>query len=329
MGPNIRLAAEDLPAVSQLDGFLAKARHFDRDYHGLTSSLFELFGFSREPGQDFPSAAVSRLSDAEDYPEGVWLRADPVHLTADRDGVVLMDHNVFDINQHDALAIAAEIRGLFESEDMELEVPVPTRWYLHLKNPAAIQTHEISRVVGRNIQPFLPHGDDKAGWHRLLNEIQMTLHDAEINQQRQNRGLLAINSVWFWGMGKLPDLCPRVWSKVYADDDVTRGLAMLSATPFTELPDDISEIDIEQENISCLVVISAGVRFTQYNEPEKWAGFLQELEAKWFIGLESLLKSGFLQQVVIITEQGTFKLKKSSLLKFWRQHYLYQLNQQR
>ena len=38
----------------------------------------------------------------------------------------------------------------------------------------------------------------------LLNEVQVLLHQHPLNAARQTRGLPPVNSVWFWGAGRLP-----------------------------------------------------------------------------------------------------------------------------
>ena len=68
---------------------------------------------------------------------------------------------------------------------------------------------------------------DRAGtlpWYKLLNEIQMFMHQHEVNQQRMQSGLLAINSLWFWGAGSRPQTLDSnlAW---YCDDPLLNRFA--------------------------------------------------------------------------------------------------------
>ncbi len=318
LGAEFQPAGTDFPVVARLDTLLSRAAQVRTDYSGFTSKLFNLFGLNRPAQADYPVAAAARAADDARLPGGFWMRADPVHLSAGRGGLVLFDHTAFGIDQHDALAAAKDIRSVFESKQMSLEVPVPDRWYIRMQGCPAIETSEITNVVGRNIQPYLPSGDDRTEFMRLLNEVQMTLHDAEINIERQRKGLLPVNGVWLWGAGQLSGGFERKWSRVYTDEEVARGLSILSGTPVFELPQQISEIDMQFGNLAQLVVISDGLRHIHYRDLEGWKTFLQELETRWFTGLYKLLGAGVFHQLEIITERLSFTLHRFSLLKFWR-----------
>jgi hypothetical protein len=52
---------------------------------------------------------------------------------------------------------------------------------------------------------FLPYGKDAMFWHRLINEIQMCLYNADINRIRQQQKLFPINTIWFSGGGQFPE----------------------------------------------------------------------------------------------------------------------------
>ena len=48
-------------------------------------------------------------------------------------------------------------------------------------------------------------GEGAERWRALLNESQIVLHNHPINAVREARGAVAVNSLWFWGAGTLPD----------------------------------------------------------------------------------------------------------------------------
>jgi len=329
LGPNIKLAMDDLPATTHLDKLLARAKQARMDASGFTSILFNLFGLNQTTDADHPVAAVTRLVDDGCSPGETWMRADPVHLSAEHKGVTLLDHTTLKINRHDALATAADIGTVFEARKMNLEVPIPTRWYLRVQNPPRIKTSEIAGVIGRNIHPYLPTGEDQTEIIRLLNEVQMILHSSEINIDRQHRGLLPINGVWLWGLGQLPESIETKWSAVYTDEEVARGLSILAGTPVFDLPDTIAAVDTEADHFLQLAVISTGLHHVQYQDPDGWTGFLQHLEAQWFTELYELLDAGVFDRVEIITGHLSFKLRRFSLLKFWREDYIHRVNQLR
>ena len=58
-----------------------------RSYYRI---ICDLLNVPLDENADVPIAAVCRLLDAKERPQGHWLRADPVHLHADRDRLVLI-----------------------------------------------------------------------------------------------------------------------------------------------------------------------------------------------------------------------------------------------
>ena len=67
--------------------------------------------------------------------------------------------------------------------------------------------------------PYLPTGKDGKQWHTVLNEMQILLHTAQVNIERERRGDLPINSLWFWGSGRLPQEIQRVdWARVHSEE---------------------------------------------------------------------------------------------------------------
>ena len=262
-------------------------------------------------------AAIGRLLDDDKRPEGFWLRADPVYLHAGKKSLSLLDASSFPLTQHDALALAACVQQSFNELDWELEVPVPTRWYVKTGNRPSIRTSELQEVTGQDIQEFLPVGDDASVWHRLMNELQMRLHDADINQLRIERGELPVNSLWLWGTGFLPDLMERRWSRVYCDDTTTMGLSMLSNTPCLPLPPGAEEIfEQGRDNAQLLVVMSEFQ--TAMLQRQQRASQLELFEINWCKYLLQQLQEGRLNSLRIITRSHRFEIKKRSLLKFWK-----------
>jgi hypothetical protein len=72
-------------------------------------------------------------------------------------------------------------------------------------------------------------------WRKLQNEIQMLWHIDPVNEEREQRGLPSINSLWISGIGKLADIqTPEFLNKVsriYGTHPVLAGLAKYLEIP--------------------------------------------------------------------------------------------------
>ncbi len=196
--------------------------------------LFALFGLGKPGAKDIPLAAVMypwdkgrALSES-----GWWLRADPVHLQADRDRVLLFGARYIALNRAEAGTLASVVAPLLAELGGQLEVLHPERWYLRLPQPEAVTFTALSAVEGKYIEPGLPAGPDSSRWRTLLNEIQMTLHDCPANREREERGDWPINSLWFWGAGEAP-VCPALsWRQAgWGREPLLQALARYCGVP--------------------------------------------------------------------------------------------------
>jgi hypothetical protein len=70
---------------------------------------------------------------------------------------------------------------------------------------------------------FMPGGDDAAGYRNLISEIEMALHDHEVNLRRQAAGLSPVNSLWLWGGGVAPQQQTRPHPPLFSDDPLLKG----------------------------------------------------------------------------------------------------------
>jgi hypothetical protein len=147
---------------------------------------------------DHALAACSAIADGQ--PRMHW-RLDPVHLLVGRDHLVLTDPARLGLDPDDAAALAEAIAPLFPEDGLTLHAQ-GARWYLHETDPGRVlrlRTHPMVGAVGRNIDAWLPDGDDARRWRRLVNEVQMTWFTHPVNERREAAGLPPVNSLWIEG----------------------------------------------------------------------------------------------------------------------------------
>lgn len=306
------------PQTPRLDRLLRFGKSDDVLSDSFVSTLFQLFGLN-VPKQNLPVAAVTRLIDEPHDTKGLWMRADPVHLRAEREAVILFDNTMFKLSKHDALILAAEAQQVFAEHGISLEVPTSDRWYLKLTSLPTISATPIHEVVSKDIHMHLPGGEDKTRWNQLMNELQMTMHHCELNRRREQRGELPINGLWLWGAGELPITPMHVWSNVFADDITTRALSKLTDSPCQKLPDAVGSLIMEstpEDNL--LVVIASGLQYRQYYNFEGWNSFIAYLEEKWFADIEDLFAQKELAELQLFSDTRRYTITKNSFMKFWR-----------
>jgi len=162
---------------------------------------------------DHAPAACAALADGR---RGTHWRLDPVHLHVGRDHLVLADPARLALAPEEADALARAIAPLFDAEALRLHDGDP-RWYLtetDAGRPLRLRTHPLAGAIGRNIDAWLPAGDDARRWRRLVNEVQMTWFAHPVNAQREARGLPPVNSLWIEGRVPAPPAgapLPATW----------------------------------------------------------------------------------------------------------------------
>ncbi len=192
----------------------------------------------RVDGDAWPVAAATRQHDARDAGNSLWLRADPVHVRPDLNGVRLLSHgDALLLEQDEAGLFLDALRPLLADAGLEIDAPVPGRWYLRL--PPDVELPPMAPVedaLGEDLFDHLPGGPAGRRWRALLTEAQVVLHNHPHNTARAAAGLAPVNSLWFWGAGRLPSRVALDHARVLSDDDGLRAMALLAGASADPLP---------------------------------------------------------------------------------------------
>ena len=304
-----------------LETMLSRAQRLDREWpRGHEEGLFALFDLAGQENADLPIAAVTRMLDMGVIDNDWWLRADPVHLSIDRDRLILTDARRLQIAPREANRLVAEIMEVFAADGWLLKAPHPERWYLKPLRAPGLTTSPLCRVVGQDVHGFLPRGPDDKAWHTILNELQILLHTATVNLEREKEGKLPINSLWFWGGGRLPRIMPVAWSRVWSNEPVSLSLAKLSGTPAAELPGGYAGWRQQAgEAGEHLLVLDELHDAALCHDTARWHEALGKLEADWMEPLLRDLKTGAIESVTLTTDTGaSFVLASRQARRWWR-----------
>lgn len=302
------------PVITRL---LARADRVDVGAEGSATRCFALFGIETSPDTDLPVAAVARIADMGIIDRDWWIRADPVYLEPHRDRLVL--RTVPRLSLDEAERLAAELNESLALDDWLLRAPQPDRWYLKPGGTPAIVTTPLAEAVGQDVHPLLPRGADQRAWHTRLNELQILLHTASVNAEREKRGELPANSVWFWGGGRLPRIEQGAWQAVWADDPVSLGLARLSGIPGRPLPSAAAGVlENPQEGLH-LVVQDHLAEVLLQAQVEGWSRAAALIVEDWLEPLIEAVHRGNLAALSIMSDSGpAFWYVRRHRWRFWR-----------
>lgn len=286
-------------------------------------TLLQLFGFSNDSSLDTPVGAISYLLLKGEDPLNSWkLRADPVVIQPNRDHLLLMGNAGLEISLQEAQQIVQDINATYADTLWTLVALTPKQWIISQKEPQQLKTHSLSEVSGRNINDYLPSGEDGKSWHSLMNELQMFLHAHPVNQHRQMQGLPSINSLWFWGAGTLPEVTTneKPFIQCWSDETISLGLARLSNIPRVDLPADGKQwLNHAITEGSHFLMIEQLNSDAAKNDPVEWWRNLVVFNNQWLSPLiEALRQKSIIELNVIDSSGDRYQLTRSSLSKWWK-----------
>lgn len=307
------IQAGDLPITPCLNRLLSRSdrQSAPHDY----ADMLALIAGIQSP---LPLATLRYRHDTGQSTEQYCLCADPVHLAPGRDGMVLFDSGHFSLQQAELAALSAAIKPLLKASGYRLETPALNRWYLLSKQPFGITTSALYNVAGGDIGQHLPA---QRGWRQLFNELQMLLHECDVNQARETRGELPINSLWFWGESDMPTLespdneKSATW---FTHEACAAGLAnQLQHTCYVEPDCQQALAAVANGNVN--VVFDRLPASGGCADAASWLAFLDHLETGWCRPLYQALANGRLQELRFYLPGYVHVFRRRHLLRFWRQ----------
>jgi hypothetical protein len=140
----------------------------------------------------------------------------------------------------------------------------------------------------------------------LLTEIQMLLHSHPVNAAREARGEPAVNSLWFWGAGRLPGKTQSRWKSVTGEEPLALGLARLAGAAAHGLPASASAwLEQPPHDGRHLVILDP---------------VAEALERDWFAPLAAALRAGRIGMLSLHVPDAGFSVEtvRGDLRRFWR-----------
>jgi hypothetical protein len=203
-----------LPNLERLLALLTLEARDDGDSESLSPpherALAAAWGWRGGDGL-LPFAAHAAAADGVDTGSAAWALLTPSHWQLGRDDVTMLDPALLALDAAESRALFASTGELFASEGFATAWGGADRWYAARDDLQGLATASLDRVIGRNVDRWLRARDgdaDDAGRpvahlvRRLQSEAQIVLHDHAVNERREERGALVVNSFWLSGCGR-------------------------------------------------------------------------------------------------------------------------------
>lgn len=268
-----------------------------------------------EPGAAPTLASLCHLADLGDPAATAVLCAEPVHLRADRDRLLLFGPETLAIEPEEAEALVEAFNRHFEPQDLSLEAARPARWYLHHRETRGPGLPPLTVVLGRE-----PPVAGDSSWRALLNEIQMLFFAHPVNAARLAAGRPAISGLWPWGgEGLQPGEAASRLDGLWSDEPLWIGWARHAGIGRHDLPADAPEWLARSGGGRQLVWLGQAEAAWAYGRFEDWLEVLEMLEWDWFMPLQAALMRGRLRELRLLDGRGRqLLLRRGDALRLWR-----------
>ncbi len=186
------------------------------------------WGLSVTDGQ-VPWAALEAARLGLPGVERAWGRLTPAHWQLGTEQITMLAPQLLALDSADSAAFLEAVRPLFETEGFELHASPAGHWLARHPVLANLPCASLDRVIGRNVDLWLPADPRARLVRRLQNEVQMFLHTHPLNEEREGRGALPVNSFWLDGCGVAPPTAVAAGpasSETVIEDDRLRAAAL-------------------------------------------------------------------------------------------------------
>ncbi len=265
-------------------------------------------------------ALAEGIASTKDNEASLWLRADPVMLSATHNGIVCRGNRVLDLTSEERDSLKSLINDYFIESSIVLEFSNSRQGFIKYQKNTGCEFTPLCDVVGQDISHRLPTGENMVFWNGLLTELQMLLHNCDVNRQRMDKGKPTISGLWLWGQTQCPNL-PKpnsVAQTLYTDDSSLSG-ALDKPTNIQQLASNFEISSLSDADIT--IYVSEIQEAYSQNDLEGWQRLYQQWVENWLIPAIESIDNNNLSEIVLITNDGfSYRYNSLSSWCFWRNH---------
>ena len=257
------------------------------------------------PYPDEGLAALRMWGQTGDRPT-VWIAAaDPVYLEPRLDHLCLYALRRSGIQSSDLRALFEHLQTTLAEEKRFGFARLGSYGYLRCEHPISTSSVPAYVVDQRDPGEFLPSGEHTVSHRNILSEIEMSLHEHEVNERRVSEGMPPVNSLWLWGGGMVPEIVTRPQPPLFSDDPLLAGYWESATAVSDAWPGSFA--DCAEASLHGFVAVTPETD----QRHETMEGYLRELR--------ELLRGNRVSRLILLFRDGLrADVRRSDTLKFWR-----------
>lgn len=298
--------SDELPSLNRILGLATPRENSDFSIDAIVQRALQL----ETASCGLPVAQA--FADADETEPARLVLAEAVHLRADMHDAVVVPISKTAEELSDISIIINDLNDVFKA-DYDLSAVAEGTFLLRL-NDFDAPTHypQVLSVLGKPVNPFIEQSRQVLPWYRLLNEMQMFMHQHPLNAERILKGRLPINSLWFWGAGDRPAIESRL--RWFCDD----ALLGRFAGSLGLRVDPISSLGAEDDLEEALVVDLRLLQWLKQGLDGRLERILLEIDRDLLAPVISRFDGARLKLKLRAGYAYDFEMGPASKLKFWR-----------
>lgn len=237
----------------------------------------------------------------------VWIAAaDPVYLEPRLDHLCLHAQDADSVPAADLQPLIDHLQATLGNDEGLGFARLGTSGYLRANEP--IETAAVPAYVAHEDMPneHMPSGEAADSYRNLVSEVEMALHDHEVNQRRQDSGKQPINCLWLWGGGVAPEQETAPHPPLFSNDPLLVGHWLSKTGVVADWPGDIG---------SCVEASLAGFVAVVPDQDN------QQLLENCLRDLRELLDAGRVSRLTLMFRDGVeAEVIPGHRRRFWRRN---------
>ena len=254
-----------------------------------------------------------------------WI-ATPVELVAGLTRVHLDRRGIVRLAPEEQAALADAFHRTFAGSGLALQPLSDGQFLAVTPGIAAVGTTEPARCAGGLL--VVPQGRSAAPLLRLVAEIEMWLHGAELNQARAARGAAPVTGLWLWGAaGAALPLAPtrraaaegsrHGATAAFGSDAFVAGLLHLAGLAPQLLPERLDAVFADPHIERALLVAQVAGELPR-EEPWLLSAAAVALDRRLIRPALEALRNGSLKRLTLIANDTRVAVGRHSGMKRWR-----------
>ncbi|WP_416547769.1 hypothetical protein ACHEXK_02585 [Limnohabitans sp. DCL3] len=154
----------------------------------------------------------------------------PCHWQVGMDQVVMADPAHLRLTDDESQQLLQAMQPFLQEDGLQVTWHSALRWHAQGDLLANLPTASLDRVIGHNVQDWMPQHPAARPLQRLQSEMQMLLYNHPVNDARDARRQHTVNAFWLHGAGMLPADIPA------AGPTVTVSNALRASALHGDLP---------------------------------------------------------------------------------------------